>query len=105
MPRTKRLYPYEISNQLSRVSPQSDPYDPDYEDMDLKWLLREEESDEEVQTLDLSRADVKWSRLHLNLEASLPEEELKRVLPEPSQPSDDDANLLAYNNLFANSAT
>jgi hypothetical protein len=87
MPRTKSLYPYEISSQLN-LKP-SDPYDPDHEEMDLHWLLREDESDEEVQTLDLSRSDLHWSRLHLKLEASLPDAELRRVLPEPSQPSDD----------------
>lgn len=91
MPRTKTLFPYEISNQLS-LRP-TDPYDPDHEDLDLHWLLREEESDEEVQTLDLSRADVRWTRLHLKLEATLPEEEVQRVLPAPSQQGED-ASLL-----------
>jgi hypothetical protein len=87
MPLTKRLYPYEISGQLN-LKP-SDPYDPDDETLDLHWLVREEDTDDEVQTLDLSRPDVNWRRLHLNLEASLPEEELRRVLPEPSDPAAD----------------
>lgn len=91
MPRTKHLYPYALSNQLN-LRP-SDPYDPDNEDLNLQWLLREDESDEDVQRLDLSRADAIWSRLHLKLEASLPASELRRVLPEPSRPGED-ASLL-----------
>src|SRR5207248_3064497 len=52
-------------------------------------LIREEETDEEVQTLDLTGSNLGWRSLQIDLQASLLESELERVLPSPSSPAED----------------
>lgn len=88
MPVSKRLYPHEISSELS-LRPKGKPYDPTDEELDLGFLIREEESDEEVQTLDLTGSGLGWRSLQIDLQAALPETELSRVLPSPSSPAED----------------
>jgi len=88
MPVSKRLYPYETSGDLS-LRPKGKPFDPADEGLDLGFLIREDESDEEIQTLDLTGSTLAWQSLQIDLQAILPEADLTRVLPAPSQPSED----------------
>ena len=85
MPITKKLYPYEVSAQLG-LRPH-DPYDPENEDLDLRWLVRKgSDDDDDVQVIDLASHDVPWTSLKFKLEAALPADELGRVLPPPADP-------------------
>lgn len=93
MPVSKRLYPHEMSGELS-LRPKGKPYDPADEDIDLGFLIREEESDEDVQTLDLT-GSTGWQSLQIDLQGILPEAELTRVLPSPSQPAEDAALIVS----------
>ncbi|NOT08198.1 MAG: hypothetical protein HOP28_08330 [Gemmatimonadales bacterium] len=79
MPQTKLLYPYEYSSQIRLVA--RDPYDPAEEGRVFKWATVEEESSEEVSTLDLSHEDRPWARICFKVEASMPEEELAELVP------------------------
>lgn len=88
MPISKRLYPHEVSMALS-LRPRKNPFDPENEDLNLGFLVREEESDEDVQTLDLTNSDLPWKSIQIDIEANLPESELVRVLPEPSNAKED----------------
>lgn len=92
MPTTILLYPHAVSRFLDlRVR---EPYDPTNENFDLTKWFRPEAKDETQLTFDLSREDVpQWRALHLSLEANLPVEELKRILPEGTS-AHDNTNLV-----------
>lgn len=88
MPVTKSLYPYELSTELN-LRPRSKPFDPTNEELDLGFSIREEESDENIQTLDLTNSTLPWQRLQIELQGSLPDSELQRILPPPSSATED----------------
>ena len=87
MPQTKLLYPYEYSSQI-RLTP-SDPHDPADEARVFKWTPVDEESDEDVTTLDLSHEDRNWDRLRFRVEASLPEDEVATLIQAGATVSED----------------
>jgi hypothetical protein len=79
MPQTKLLYPYEYTSQI-RLIPR-DPHDADDDTRSFKWATVEDESDEDVTTFDLSHEDLPWERIRFEVEASLPDEELEKLVP------------------------
>lgn len=88
MPVSKRLYPHEISGELG-LRLKGKPFDPADEELDLGFLIREDESDDETQTLDLTGSSLPWQSLQIDLQAVLPETELARVLPASSERGED----------------
>lgn len=87
MPRTVKLTPYAFSNDLD-LRP-SDPYDPTQEELDLGFLMRPGEHEDEVLNLDLRNSDAPWRQLRVRLDASLAQSELQRILPSSSNVADD----------------
>ena len=85
MPQSKLLYPYEYTSQIRLVA--RDPHDPTDEDRVFRWSTVEEESNEEVGTLDLTHEDRPWERLRFQVEASLPDDDVARLLPMGAAPS------------------
>jgi hypothetical protein len=93
MPVTKRLYPHELSTELS-LRP-SAPFDPTDESLDLGFLIREDESDQDLQTLDLTNSALPWQHLQIDLQGVLPAVDLSRILPLPSIASEDAALIVS----------
>ncbi len=82
MPTSIKLTPYSVSHELELHL--ADPYDPTQEDLDLRWLLTTEDSDDFLHTFNLKESPRPWRQLRLQLEASLPEKALDEVLPSGS---------------------
>ncbi len=88
MPVSMRLYPHVVSGALNlRLA--HVPFDPENEELDFTFIIRDDESDEDVQTLDLSNSELDWKSLKIELEGALPLGELTKVLPPPSEPISD----------------
>ena len=87
MPQSKLLYPYAYTSQIRLIA--RDPHDPDDEQRVFKWLQVEEESDDEVTTLDLSHEERLWERLRFQAEALLAEEELRGLIPPDAKVEDE----------------
>jgi len=91
MPLTTRLYPYELSTLLQLVP--DDPFDPTQEDLDLSWIVKTDETEDDVVTMDVSHSDATWRELRFGLDASLPQPEIARVLA-PGSSMKGDAELV-----------
>ena len=89
MPSVVRVAPYEIAEDLQLIP--SDPYDPTNERLDLGWLVTESDGqgDHRGTTLELRKSEVLWRALRIELKAQLPEDTLRRLLPDTSNPADD----------------
>jgi hypothetical protein len=90
------LHPYAVSHDLS-IALSEDPYDPTQEDLSLGTWRRDVEDDESIQfTIDFSSPEIRWRKIRISLEVSIPPSELKALMPSSSDPAKDAALVVSF---------
>lgn len=92
MPRSKTFFPYEHSSDL-QLRP-SDFFDPSQEELPLELSERPSPAGE-ILEFDLTGEEKPWKRLEIEVRADIPENTLRSLLPENTDPEKETAVLVS----------